>query len=264
MLSKWVHLIWVVLCLPGIAAAAGIAVTPLGGAATGNTLANLLVGSGVTISDVTYVGATGAAGTFTGGAGILDSNSGVVLSTGAAIGIIGPDAEDSSVCWGLPGDSDLQTTFSLAATYDASDLEFDFVPTTNLIGFSYVFGTDEFPDYVGEYDDAFAIYVNGVDQALVLTPHYPNPDPANGDTGVWLPYSLNVPATVTISIYDVFGELVRRLASVFQSAGDHEQKWDIRNDDARLSASGVCLCRIKAVSEAGESASLWEKCAVAR
>ncbi|HTB22345.1 MAG TPA: choice-of-anchor L domain-containing protein [bacterium] len=161
------------LFLPLSAGAAGISVTTLGGALSASDLAADLVGAGITVSNVVYTGAPGAAGTFSGASGILDFDGGVVLSTGAAPGIIGPDTGDSSVCWGLPGDSDLSASFGGEVTNDASVLEFDFVPQSAMVAFKYVFGSDEYLYYIGSYNDAFAIYVNGVNVALVPVTNQP-------------------------------------------------------------------------------------------
>ncbi len=94
-------------------------------------LAQQLVGSGVTISNVTYTGAPQAAGTFSGGQNIIGFDSGVILSNGAVSNVIGPNCSAGITADnGLPGDTDLQTLLgpNAAATTDAAVLEFDFVP----------------------------------------------------------------------------------------------------------------------------------------
>ncbi|MGH7441059.1 MAG: hypothetical protein ACREKE_00140, partial [bacterium] len=101
---------------------------------------------------------------------------------------------------------------------------------------------------------------------FVLTPHYPNPDPATS-SGVYLPYTVTAPAYVTMQVYDVSGELVRSWSSdpEFEPAGTYERLWDIRNSSGHLSASGVFLVRIDAVpADGGSKQEAWEKCAVAR
>ncbi len=65
------------------------------------------------------------------------------------------------------GDSDLDT-LSGVTTYDASVLQFDFVPVANTIDFKYVFSSDEYPEYANSsYNDTFAFFVNGTNCALV-------------------------------------------------------------------------------------------------
>jgi hypothetical protein len=54
---------------------------------TPTDLVNTLLGGVVNISNVTYVGATNAAGTFTGGTGILGFDAGIVLSSGDVVNV---------------------------------------------------------------------------------------------------------------------------------------------------------------------------------
>ncbi len=55
-------------------------------------MVNTLLGGGVTTSNITYTGDNSAAGTFA-GMGAVGFDSGVVLSTGAAAAVVGPNAE---------------------------------------------------------------------------------------------------------------------------------------------------------------------------
>jgi hypothetical protein len=103
-----------------------------------------------------------------------------------------------------------------------------------------------------------------VPPALLLTPHDPNPDPATGGS-VWLPYTINAAADVSITIFDVAGEQVRTFSQdpEYNTVGDHERQWDLMNTSGQGVASGVFLARI--VAKAGNvTQTVWEKCAVAR
>ena len=73
-----------------------------------------------------------------------------------------------------------------------------------------------------------------------LLPNYPNP--FNPET--WIPYQLAEPADVTVSIYSVNGELVRRLTLGHQPVGVYTSRsraayWDGRNALGEPVASGV-------------------------
>ncbi len=81
----------------------------------------------------------------------------------------------------------------------------------------------------------------------MLLPNYPNP--FNPET--WIPYQLANSSNVTIFIYDVLGQPVRRLDIGHRHAGryvEHPQAahWDGRNDAGELVTSGVYFYSMKA------------------
>ena len=134
------------------------------------SIAQSLVGTGVSISNVTYNGAPQAAGTFSGGQNIIGFDSGVILSAGSLANVVGPNCEAGITRNnGLPGDADLQALLpsNSTATMDAADLEFDFVPVGNSVNFKYVFASDEYNEEVGFFDDVFGLFVNGANAALL-------------------------------------------------------------------------------------------------
>ena len=93
---------------------------------------------------------------------------GAVLSTGDVAGLPGPnDAPNTQTNYGTPGDADL-SILSGGPTFDAVSLSFDFVPDAATIYISYVFGSEEYNEYVNlGFNDVFAFYVNGVNCATV-------------------------------------------------------------------------------------------------
>ena len=165
---------------------AGLVVTDLNHGVTAQDLANLLVGSAVTISNVTYTGSPRSAGTFSGGLSILTFDSGLILGSGAVqtvpgdvpcsggvegpntcFELEGPAGWSNSTDFAMPGDPDL-TMLSGNPTFDATVLEFDFVPQFSTVQFKYVFSSEEYSDYSNTpYNDVFAFYINGVNTALV-------------------------------------------------------------------------------------------------
>ena len=73
-----------------------------------------------------------------------------------------------------------------------------------------------------------------------LLANYPNP--FNPET--WIPYQLAKSAEVTLTIYDINGEMIRRLAVGYQTAGIYRSRgravyWDGRNQLGESVASGV-------------------------
>ena len=139
---------------------------------TPQTLAEQLAGAGVEVDNVNYFGADPAAGIFSGGAGIVGFESGILLTSGAATSVVGPNQSDSTTTAygdgaGGPGDTDLDSLID-GTTSDASVLEFDFVPQGDLVTFQYVFGSEEYNEFVDQgFDDVFAFFVNGTNCATV-------------------------------------------------------------------------------------------------
>ena len=79
-----------------------------------------------------------------------------------------------------------------------------------------------------------------IPEETVLLANYPNP--FNPET--WIPYQLAEPAEVTLTIYDMNGHLVRRLAIGYQAAGMYQNRsraayWDGRNHLGESIASGL-------------------------
>lgn len=128
---------------------------------------NVLVGQGVTVSNITYTGHPNAIGHFQTGStpSNLGISEGIVISSGlvnnpsAPIG--SPPSNHASTSHSLGGDP-LLTALAGYTTYDAAILEFDFVPQSDTIRFRYVFGSEEYHDFVdGTVNDAFGFFISG-------------------------------------------------------------------------------------------------------
>jgi gliding motility-associated-like protein len=121
---------------------------------------DVLLGACVEASNITYVGAAGARGSFTNG-NALGFPSGILLSSGNVMDAPGPDNGISSTGHGTPGDTQLQAIAGVL-TFDAAIIEFDFIATTNQINFEYVFASDEYQGYTcGTVNDAFGFFITG-------------------------------------------------------------------------------------------------------
>jgi gliding motility-associated-like protein len=135
-----------------------------GGMTATQLVQNILVGNGVTITNVTSSGPTNCLGSFTTGgtATNLGLASGIVMSTGGFANV--PNANGYFLSNSLSGAGDplLATLSGGFTSYDAVVLEFDFVPLSNTVNFRYVFGSEEYPEYVcSNFNDAFGFFVSG-------------------------------------------------------------------------------------------------------
>lgn len=224
----------------------GLVVNDLNHGVTPADLVNALVGSGVTISNVTYLGNTRAAGIFSGGLAILGFDSGIVLDSGAvqtlpedfpcSAGVEGPNdcyepLDANSTDFALSGDDNL-TLLSGFPTFDAAVLEFDFVPQFSTVQFQYVFASDEYSDYSNTpFNDVFAFFVNGTNCALVPGTSEPvsintinNGNDAGGDVTPHHPefFIDNVRPAVTIDTQmDGLTVILTCTADVTPSASNH-------------------------------------------
>ena len=154
---------------PAVSSASpGQEVRSIADGATAEELVDTLLGGGITVENVSYVGDPAAAGTFS-GMDAVGFGSGLVLSTGQAIDVVGPNDDTGFTTeFGTPGDADLDAIVTPLTTEDAAVLEFDFTPTTSDVSFRYVFASEEYNEYVNsEFNDVFAFFVNGQNCALV-------------------------------------------------------------------------------------------------
>ena len=126
-------------------------------------LAQMLAGSGVAISNVTFNCAAGASGTFNGATSNVGIANGVLLTSGQVSIAPGPNNSSSAGVNNMVqfNDADL-LTIDPTAYYDPCILQFDVLPTCNMLSFTFVFGSDEYHDYVNtSCNDVFGIFVIG-------------------------------------------------------------------------------------------------------
>ena len=133
-----------------------------------------LVGPGITVSNVVMTNnSDNQIGIFDGQNSNIGFNSGVVMAAGPVNGLIGNAAMADA---GQPGngqtDPDLLTiaqsvTSNPSAGFinsvnDVISLEFDFVPSSNVASFNFVFSSDEYTQWINSsFNDVFAFFVSG-------------------------------------------------------------------------------------------------------
>lgn len=155
---------------------------------------DVLLGGGVTASNVTYNGQANppagqqGRGSFTAVNSNLGLDAGVVLSTGFVTNIPNPGSNFQSDALGTGGDADLAVIGGGVQMFDKSILEFDFIPTGDTLRFRYVFGSEEYPEFVCTgYNDAFGFFLSGPGIAGPFT---------NGAANIALIPGSTVPVTI--------------------------------------------------------------------
>ena len=124
-----------------------------------------IVGDGIAFDNVTFQGAAASRGIFTNGSSTnIGMESGIFLTSGAGYVIPGPNSSASAGANnGMPGHASLNA-ITTATTYDAAVLEFDFVPESDTLRFKYVFGSEEYNEWVfTQFNDVFGYFVSGPD-----------------------------------------------------------------------------------------------------
>ncbi|TVR42179.1 MAG: hypothetical protein EA392_00635, partial [Cryomorphaceae bacterium] len=124
-------------------------------------ITDVLLGDCVSASNVTYTGAAHAIGNFWNGCS-FGMEEGILLTTGNVNIAPGPNNSGSAgVNNGTPGFPLLQDLAG-ALTYDAAVITFEFVASADQVTFTYVFGSEEYPEFVCTgFNDAFGFFVTG-------------------------------------------------------------------------------------------------------
>ena len=94
--------------------------------------------------------------------------SGLLLSSGGVLGMAGPNSSGSTTTTitGTPllNDPQLQSLVggSTAVLKDCAVLEFDFIPISDTIKFRFVFGSEEYMEWVNSnFNDVFGFFISG-------------------------------------------------------------------------------------------------------
>lgn len=134
---------------------------------------NVLMGTGVVASNITYNGSAVNAQMPQGNVTFFNNNgsafpitTGVLLTSGNGVAAIGPNnvgsfSNNVPATPNVSGDPDLLAISSANPTNGAI-LEFDFIPSGDTISFRYVFASEEYPEFVNAgFNDAFGFFLSG-------------------------------------------------------------------------------------------------------
>ncbi len=140
------------------------------GSSDATVLADALVvpATGLTITDRAFVGAACSSGTYTHGP--LGIGDGVLLTTGLVKNALPPNDSPGTSTINSSTVADEPYCATLAGTsavYDAVRLtvKFDLAAGYDGIRFGYLFGSEEYPEYVGQFNDVAGVFLDGANVA---------------------------------------------------------------------------------------------------
>ena len=180
--------------LVALAASSASAQLTITDSADAQTLAAAFSGEGVTIvpGSATLIGSGNDDGLQQGlfsstDTSLLGLSQGVILSTGLASNILGPNNSSGLTAnLGTDGDADLSALAGGDDTNDANVLSFNFTVAPNVGGltFSYVFASEEYNSFVGSsFNDVFGFFVDGQNVALLPDGNIVSINNINGGNG---------------------------------------------------------------------------------
>ncbi|MBX7182856.1 MAG: choice-of-anchor L domain-containing protein [Bacteroidia bacterium] len=132
----------------------------------GSTPAQLIsafAGQGLTVTNFNINCNAQAYGTFTNSGGSLSMQNGIILTSGYATNAIGPNTSTGiSGAFGTVYNDAQLLSIDNRANRDVCIMEFDLTPQCNSLQIRFVFGSDEYPEYVSSnYNDAFGFFITG-------------------------------------------------------------------------------------------------------
>jgi hypothetical protein len=128
-------------------------------------ITNTLVGGNCyQVNGVTSSGANNSRGTFNNGATNIGIQNGMVMSTGNANNLSGPNNltnYNGGFSTNSLNDPDL-ATIANGDQWDVSIIEFNFTPTASMVQFDFVFGSEEHCEFANSnYNDVFGFFISG-------------------------------------------------------------------------------------------------------
>jgi hypothetical protein len=112
--------------------------------------------------NIKFFGNTAGMGYFEAALTDLGVPAGIFIASGNIENAYGPNnSPGAGNSLGVGGHADL-TTLAKQATFDAAVIEFDFISDKPELHFRYVFGSEEYPEYVcASFNDVFGFFISG-------------------------------------------------------------------------------------------------------
>lgn len=125
-----------------------------------------IVGAGVSFNSVQFQGQSAQLGLVTGGT-VMGLDTAIVLSTGMVTQLANPFGfTASSAMNGTGTDSDIlglmqQANSGATSAQDIASLSFQFIPNGDSLTLEFVFGSEEYPEFVCSFNDGMGIFLSG-------------------------------------------------------------------------------------------------------
>ncbi|MDR3667580.1 MAG: fibronectin type III domain-containing protein, partial [Ignavibacteriaceae bacterium] len=142
-------------------------------------------------------------------------------------------------------------TISVSYTNSKGELVTDFAyyPNSTKMNGSYTVTCKEIDANSGVFQGAFNSKITSIQQnnsktiptSYKLFQNYPNP--FNGQTII--KYQLTDRGWMTLEVFDILGRKIRTLVNEFQLPGEFTLRWDGKNDNGKMLASGVYIYRMR-------------------
>tara|TARA_Y100000385_G_scaffold289921_1_gene361019 strand:+ start:2506 stop:7050 length:4545 start_codon:yes stop_codon:yes gene_type:complete len=160
---------------------------------------NVFIGQGVKVESVDFFGTNNAIGVFRNGNNDIGLNRGIVISTGGVetLAMSNNDKATGSSTSSRTVKSDELAAIAGSDLFDVAIIELQFRPVDDLIGFNFVFGSEEYPEFVcSQFNDVFAFFIDGPDpnggnyvsENIALIP---DPSDPTGNTFTDFPVTIN-------------------------------------------------------------------------
>jgi len=183
--------------------------------------------SNVSVSGGAFANSNQSYGYFNGNGSIFPFKDGIVLSTGRALGAMGPNDSllDDGAGMDWPGDQDLEAALNISNSINSTVLEFDFIPLANKISFDYMLASEEYHDDAPcKYSDGFAFLLRetsstGAFQNLAIVPY------------------TNIPVKVTSVHPEIKGSCPAQNEQYFGAFNDREYPTNFNGQTAVMTAT---------------------------
>ncbi len=135
------------------------------GDAASDLVTNVLIGGNCfDVTNITSKGFANSRGTFSDGQNTINISNGIVLCTAPTSILPGPNnLGNTNGGFGNDAANDPNLlSLTNGNQYDVSVIEFDFRPTSNMVQFDFVFGSEEYCEFVNsQYNDVFGFFISG-------------------------------------------------------------------------------------------------------